>query len=140
MECGMESDDDGSRARAGLSDNAMNVVVGRQYIVDGSIALYAIYWRSGLEYYHYLPILPARRHTYYPSVTVHRSPSWSWVMVMVMVEMDISNYVLVLTLLKRGQKVIDRKPENSMALLHNIIHFVWPFNRLWVFGVRYCTS
>ena len=65
---GRATDDDGSRARAGLSDNAMNVVR-REHKVDGSIALYAILEeRPGILILS-LPILPAGRHPR------HRSPS-----------------------------------------------------------------
>ena len=54
---------------AGLSDNAMNVVVRREYKVDGNIALYAILEeRPGILILS-LPILPAGRHPR------HRSPS-----------------------------------------------------------------
>ena len=55
---------------AGLSDNAMNVVVvRREYKVDGNIALCALLEGRPLEYYHYQY---AGRHT------ASSSSSWSW--------------------------------------------------------------
>jgi hypothetical protein len=74
---------------ASLFDNAINVVVRREYKVDGNIALYAVLEGRPLEYYHY------DTNTNTPAATPrHRSPSSSCR----------CRHGHVLTLLKRRKK------------------------------------